>query len=181
LSPVVKVKEDVGLKAEEDARLKAEEEAKLKAETEAKAKAEEEARLKAEEEAELKAEEEARLKAEEEDETKAEGKASFKTEAEMKAKMLDKAGADSSTEYIKLKVAGQDSNEVHFRVKQTTKMGKLKKSYSERVGVPVASLRFLFDDKKINDDETPKQWEMEPDDVIEVYQELEEPVPDALD
>ena len=39
------------------------------------------------------------------------------------------------TEYIKLKVVGQDSNEIHFRVKQTTQMGKLKKSYSERVGV----------------------------------------------
>lgn len=35
-------------------------------------------------------------------------------------------------------------------------MGKLKKSYSERVGVPVASLRFLFDGRRINDEETPK-------------------------
>ena len=48
------------------------------------------------------------------------------------------------TEYIKLKVVGQDSNEIHFRVKQTTQMGKLKKSYSERVGVPVTSLRWVF-------------------------------------
>ena len=75
------------------------------------------------------------------------------------------------TEYIKLKVVGQDSNEIHFRVKQTTLMGKLKKSYSERVGVPIASLRFLFDGRRINDDETPKALEMEQDDVIEVYQE----------
>ena len=65
------------------------------------------------------------------------------------------------TEYIKLKVVGQDSNEIHFRVKQTTQMGKLKKSYSERVGVPVTSLRFLFDGRRINDDETPKALEME--------------------
>lgn len=50
----------------------------------------------------------------------------------------------------------QDSNEIHFRVKMTTQMGKLKKSYSERVGVPVASLRFLFDGRRINDEETPK-------------------------
>ena len=49
----------------------------------------------------------------------------------------------SDTEYIKLKVVGQDSNEIHFRVKQTTQMGKLKKSYSERVGVPVTSLRYV--------------------------------------
>merc|ERR1711992_115802 len=66
------------------------------------------------------------------------------------------------TEYIKLKVVGQDSNEIHFR---------LKKSYAERVGVPVSSLRFLFDGRRINDDETPKALEMEQDDVIEVYQE----------
>merc|ERR1711931_322697 len=75
------------------------------------------------------------------------------------------------TEYTKLKVVGQDSNEIHFRVKQTTQMGKLKKSYSERVGVPQTSLRFLFDGRRINDDETPKALEMEQDDVIEVYQE----------
>merc|ERR1712051_479934 len=86
-------------------------------------------------------------------------------------KMGDNAEAAGETEYIKLKVVGQDSNEIHFRVKMTTQMGKLKKSYSERVGVPVSSLRFLFDGRRINDDETPKQLEMEQDDVIEVYQE----------
>ena len=75
------------------------------------------------------------------------------------------------TEYIKLKVVGQDSNEIHFRVKMSTNMGKLKKSYAERVGVPVSSLRFLFDGRRINDEETPKALEMEQDDVIEVYQE----------
>merc|ERR1712001_745220 len=82
----------------------------------------------------------------------------------------DTMGGDDA-EYIKLKVVGQDSNEIHFRVKQTTQMGKLKKSYSERVGVPVTGLRFLFDGRRINDDETPKALEMEQDDVIEVYQE----------
>lgn len=50
---------------------------------------------------------------------------------------------DKMAEYIKLKVVGPDSNEISFRVKMMTKMDKLKKSYSERVGVPVGSLRFL--------------------------------------
>ena len=45
---------------------------------------------------------------------------------------------EGETEYIKLKVVGQDSNEIHFRVKMTTAMAKLKKSYSERVGAPIA-------------------------------------------
>ena len=34
---------------------------------------------------------------------------------------------EGETEYIKLKVVGQDSNEIHFRVKMSTSMAKLKK------------------------------------------------------
>ena len=45
------------------------------------------------------------------------------------------------TEHIKLKVVGQDTNEIHFRVLMSTNMGKLKESYAKRVGVPVSSLR----------------------------------------
>ena len=52
---------------------------------------------------------------------------------------------DDGAEYIKLKVIGQDSNEIHFRVKMSAVMGNLKKSYCERVGVPENSLRFIFD------------------------------------
>lgn len=50
-------------------------------------------------------------------------------------------------------------------------MGKLKKSYAERSGVPVNTLRFLFDGNRINDEDTPKSLEMVKDDVIEVFSE----------
>lgn len=89
---------------------------------------------------------------------------------ESKANATSGAG-EAPGEYIKLKVVSQDSSEIHFRVKYTTPMSKIKKSYSERVGVPVTSLRFLFDGKRINDQDTPKQLEMEEEDTIEVYQE----------
>ena len=79
-----------------------------------------------------------------------------------------------SQDVLNLKVVGQDSNEINFRISMSTQMGKLKKSYSERVRVPVSSLRFLFDGRRINDNDTPKQLEMKQDDVIEVYQELQE-------
>ena len=69
---------------------------------------------------------------------------------------------------ILLKFVGQDSTKIHFPVKPTIQMGKLKKSYSKRVGIPVSSLRFLFNGRCINDDETPKVLEMKQDDVIEV-------------
>ena len=52
-----------------------------------------------------------------------------------------------------------------------TLMGKLKKSYADRVGVAPTSLRFLFDGRRINEEDSPKSLEMENDDVIEVYQE----------
>lgn len=60
-------------------------------------------------------------------------------------------------------------------------MGKLKKAYAERTGVAVCefkskplnvfkvnTLRFLFDGRRVNDEDTPKSLEMEEDDVIEV-------------
>ncbi|KAI5752411.1 hypothetical protein M8J77_016747 [Diaphorina citri] len=81
------------------------------------------------------------------------------------------ADGGDNVEYIKLKVLSSDSNEIHFRVKMTTPMGKLKKSYSERVGLNVSTLRFLFDGRRISDEDTPKSLEMENDDVIEAYPE----------
>uniref|UniRef100_A0AC35UBI6 Small ubiquitin-related modifier n=1 Tax=Rhabditophanes sp. KR3021 TaxID=114890 RepID=A0AC35UBI6_9BILA len=78
---------------------------------------------------------------------------------------------DMDDEFIKLRVMGQSSNEVHFKVKKTTTMAKLKKTYADRMGVNSNSLRFLFDGRRINDDDTPKGLDMDQDDVIEVYTE----------
>ncbi|XP_065200278.1 small ubiquitin-related modifier-like [Planococcus citri] len=80
-------------------------------------------------------------------------------------------GDGDSGGYIKLKVLGNDSNEIHFRVKMSTQMYKLKRSYSEKAGVQLPGLRFLFDGRRITDEDTPKSLEMEDGDVIEVYQE----------
>ena len=41
----------------------------------------------------------------------------------------DGSGDKAASEYIRLKVVGQDNSEIHFKVKFTTPMGKLKKSY----------------------------------------------------
>ncbi|NXC12385.1 SUMO1 protein, partial [Corythaeola cristata] len=58
-------------------------------------------------------------------------------------------GDKKEGEYIKLKVIGQ----VSF------------------YGVPMNSLRFLFEGQRITDNHTPKELGMEEEDVIEVYQE----------
>ncbi|XP_026552559.1 small ubiquitin-related modifier 1 isoform X2 [Pseudonaja textilis] len=66
-------------------------------------------------------------------------------------------GDKKEGEYIKLKVIGQDSSEIHFKVKMTTHLKKLKESYCQRQGVPMNSLRFLFEGQRITDNHTPKE------------------------
>uniref|UniRef100_A0A2K5TL95 Small ubiquitin-related modifier 1 n=1 Tax=Macaca fascicularis TaxID=9541 RepID=A0A2K5TL95_MACFA len=80
-------------------------------------------------------------------------------------------GDKKEGEYIKLKVIGQDSSEIHFKVKMTTHLKKLLESYCQRQGVPMNSIRYLFEGQRIADNHTPKELGMEEEDVIEVYQE----------
>jgi small ubiquitin-related modifier len=80
-------------------------------------------------------------------------------------------GDKKEGKYIKLKVIGQGSSETDFKVKMTTYLKKLKESYCQRQGVPMKSLRLLFEGQRIADNHTPKELGMEEEDVIEVYQE----------
>ncbi|XP_036114073.1 small ubiquitin-related modifier 1-like [Molossus molossus] len=80
-------------------------------------------------------------------------------------------GDKKEGEFIKLKVIGQDSSEIHFKVKMTTHLKNLKESYCQRQGVPMDSLRFLFEGQRVADNHTPKELGMEEEDVIDVYQE----------
>ena len=79
--------------------------------------------------------------------------------------------SENNPEFIKLKVVGQDSNEIHFRVKMTTSMSKIMKNYAERVGVPLSSLRFAVDGERIKDADTSASLGLENDDIIDVFQE----------
>jgi len=57
----------------------------------------------------------------------------------------------------------------HYRVKQTTQLGKVKKCFSERNGVPLYDLRFLYHGRRIMDEDTPDSLEMESGDSIDVF------------
>ena len=81
----------------------------------------------------------------------------------------------SKENIIKLKVLGQGSKairsrlrEVHFNYKTSKKMGRLKKYYEAHIGVPIASLQFLFYGRRIKNNDTPKMLKMRQNDVIEV-------------
>jgi small ubiquitin-related modifier len=79
--------------------------------------------------------------------------------------------AKTEDNHINLKVVGADNSEVHFKIKKTTQLKKLKQAYADRQGVSLTSLRFLFDGQRVSDEMSPKTLEMEEGDVIEVYQE----------
>jgi len=80
--------------------------------------------------------------------------------------------APTSDEYIRLRVITSDmTNEIHFRVKAATALGRLKRSYCSKLGFQPNELRFVFDGHRITDDDTPKKLGMINDDVIEIYQE----------
>lgn len=84
----------------------------------------------------------------------------------------DKSDEPGGAKYIKLKVVGNsDSTGIHFKLKMTTPLLKLKKAYSTHKDIPVSGLRFLFDGKRINDEDTPMKLDMRDDDQIEVYHE----------
>ncbi|GMR33032.1 hypothetical protein PMAYCL1PPCAC_03227, partial [Pristionchus mayeri] len=79
--------------------------------------------------------------------------------------------SDGNDEYIYLRLVGQDSRELHYRVKkEKCPWIKIKSEYAGRVGVPLSSLRFLYMGREIKDEDTPKCLGMKENDYIDVYQ-----------
>ncbi|OBS76032.1 hypothetical protein A6R68_17516, partial [Neotoma lepida] len=64
-------------------------------------------------------------------------------------------------EVIKVKVIAQDGNAIHFKVKRTTQLKKLKKSYCRRQGILLNSVKFLFEGQRIADNHTAEELGME--------------------
>lgn len=50
----------------------------------------------------------------------------------------------------------QDGTETVFRVKPSTKMGKIKGALATRKGVQAGSIRFMYDGERVEDDQTPE-------------------------
>jgi len=73
--------------------------------------------------------------------------------------------------HLNLKVKSQDGNEVYFKVKKTTQLGKLMNAYCSRVGKDMSTVRFLFDGERIQPEATPEQLDMEDEDEIDAMVE----------
>ena len=79
---------------------------------------------------------------------------------------------------LNLKVSSQD-DDIHLRLKLTTKLVKVYKAVADRKGLPgpkydgrvneSLSFRLMFDGRRLNTTLTPADYEMEDNDVIDFY------------
>ena len=70
---------------------------------------------------------------------------------------------------VQLRVVDSRGNEVFFKMKRTTPLGKMKKAYAQRHGLILKSIRFLHDGIHISDTATAEELEMEDGDSIDVF------------
>ena len=73
-------------------------------------------------------------------------------------------------EYI-IKVKAQDGTETVFKIRSTTKMERIFKTYCERKGIALGSTRFLFNGKRIDGNKTPFESGIESGDFIDLMLE----------
>lgn len=78
-----------------------------------------------------------------------------------------KSEEKKDTDHINLKVVGQDGAEVFFKIKKHTSLKRLIDAYCQRQGVSSTAIRFLFDGRRIQPDQTPKDLGMEDGDIID--------------
>ena len=70
-------------------------------------------------------------------------------------------------ETIQIIVKDQLGEEVLFRVKHQTNMGKIFDAYANRRGVTRSVLRFMLDGKRILDDDTPESLDLQDLDQVD--------------
>ncbi|VDC02244.1 unnamed protein product [Peniophora sp. CBMAI 1063] len=64
---------------------------------------------------------------------------------------------DDRVTILVVKSTGEES---HFRVKRTTRLGKVQAVYADRLGTHVASIRFLYDGTRVEDHDTVASLDM---------------------
>jgi len=78
-------------------------------------------------------------------------------------------------------IADENASELHFRLKFKLKMKKLKEAYRKRFNLQVETLKFVYNDRIINDDDTPEMLDMKNGEIIDVYLEKEHLVLKVID
>lgn len=72
---------------------------------------------------------------------------------------------------INIVLKDTQNNEVHFKIKRTTRFEKVFKAFAERQGRQVGTCRFRFDGDPIDALSTPGDIDMQDGDLIDVFEE----------
>ncbi|XP_050056009.1 small ubiquitin-related modifier 3-like isoform X2 [Aphis gossypii] len=75
-----------------------------------------------------------------------------------------------ASEYINIKVIGEDNRIIKFKMRQHTPLKKLMNAYCERTGRDIANTRFRHYGERFDEDDTPCSTNMEEGDTIEAFQ-----------
>jgi small ubiquitin-related modifier len=73
----------------------------------------------------------------------------------------------AANQQISFKIVGQTGEKVNFVIKTTTRLEKAFIRYCKLKGHPLKTVRFLFDGKRLDGNETDKQLGIEDDDEID--------------
>ncbi|KAJ8108771.1 hypothetical protein OPT61_g7940 [Boeremia exigua] len=74
------------------------------------------------------------------------------------------------SEHLNIKVT-DNNNEVFFKIKRTTQLGKLMNAFCDRQGKNIQSVRFLFEGTRVGPTDNPDTLDMQDGDTLEVHQE----------
>jgi hypothetical protein len=76
---------------------------------------------------------------------------------------------DEVSEVLMIKLMDQ-IGQIEFKVKKTTLMSKIFKSFYDKRGIQHGSVKFMFDGLSVHESSTPKTMEMEDGDQIDIMQ-----------
>lgn len=86
-------------------------------------------------------------------------------------KTTTSSSSDSDNQTLTVKVKGLNEEEVGFRVKNNTKLGKIFEVFASHFGLSIDSLRFVFDGQRLKAENTPKEIGILDGEVIEAVSE----------
>ena len=73
--------------------------------------------------------------------------------------------AVTKDEVISVKIKGTDGEVVTFKVKPTTKFKKIMEAYAQRKAISVETMKLIFEGERIQENQTPQDFNMEDGDV----------------
>ena len=78
------------------------------------------------------------------------------------------AGAPADSQQLNIRLKNMDGSEVYFKVLQTTPFRKIISAFCTKTGLSSSNVRLMFEGESITGNMTPKELELEDNDVIDV-------------